>query len=59
MVTDSETEKNESREIIEVGKSSANVPGTRAQQTRNQEIRAAKNTKQIKPKEIRDEAGYK
>ena len=52
-----ETEKkkiaSESRYVL-VGKSSANVPGTRAQHT-NQELRKTLN-KEIKLKEFRDEA---
>ena len=38
VVTDSETEKNRSRETINVGKSNASVPGTRAQQKATREI---------------------
>ena len=60
VVTDGETEKNQSREGIKIGKSSGNVPGTRAQQNhhpRNKNYE--QNTKRIKASEFRDEAGYK
>ena len=53
-------EKKHSHEIIKgtVGKSSANVPGTTAQQNATQEIRVTKICKQINTKQLRDEAGY-
>ena len=48
VVTDSETDKNQGRERIKVGKSSANVPGTTSQQKCHRETRTTKNTKQMK-----------
>ena len=53
--------KNKSRERIKVGKSTASVPGTRAQQKNaTREIRTTKKYQtNKKQKEFRDETGYK
>ena len=51
--------KQKNGELIKLGKSNANVPDTRVQQTRLPRIRNTKNVKQIKQKQFSDKAEYK